>query len=64
MPIAYELASDTYYGLGIVTIVLWTSLFSLSLLSLLSGRLIVSFGLSFCLHCLIVPSVDILLLLM
>ena len=33
--------------IAVVTIVLWISLFSLSLLSLLSGRLIVSFDIPF-----------------
>ena len=45
----------------IVTIVLWTSLFSLFLVFLLSEHLIVCLGLFFYLHSLIVPSVDTLL---
>ena len=45
----------------VVTIVLWTLLFSLSLLSLLSERLIVCLGHFFCLHSFIVLCVDTLL---
>ena len=48
----------------VVTIVLWTSLFSLYLLSLLSGCFIVSLDFPFCLHPPIVLSVNTLLLLL
>ena len=57
----YLIYSSTIMVIIVVTIVLWTSLFFLSLLSLLSGHLIVFLGHSFCLHSLIILSVDTLL---